>query len=90
MDVFNLKMTWVAIQNRTKDAICAVNVFGNSLIYHSTFETDFEAFLIGHGINYTMFAKQYDTVWSNFIWINYENINLTHNLHKLKTLPLLL
>jgi len=67
MDVFNLKMTWVVIQNRTKDAVCAVNVFGNSLIYHSTFETDFESFLIGHGINYTMFATQYDTVWSNFI-----------------------
>jgi len=65
-------------------------VFGNSLIDHSTFETDFETFLIEHGINYTMFAKQHDTVGSNFIWINYENINLTHNLHKFKTLPLLL
>jgi len=47
------------------DAICAVNVFGNSLIDHSNFETDFEAFLIGH---YTMFAKQHDTVGSDFIF----------------------
>jgi len=61
-------MTWVVIRNSTKDAVCTVNVFGNLLIAcdHSTFETDFEAFLIGHGINYTMFAKQYDTVGSNF------------------------
>ena len=37
-----------------------------------------------------MFAKQYDTVGSNLTLINYENINLTRNLHKFKTLPLLL
>jgi len=43
IDVFNLKMTWVVIQNSTTDAICAVNVFGNSLIDHSNIETDFEA-----------------------------------------------
>jgi len=43
IDVFNLKMTWVVIRNGTTDAICAVNVFGNSLIDHSNIETDFEA-----------------------------------------------
>jgi len=43
----------MVIQNSTKEAICAVNVFGNSLIDHSSFVTDFETFLIGHGINYT-------------------------------------
>jgi len=37
-----------------------------------------------------MYAKQYNTVGSNFILKNYENINLTRNFHKFKTLTLLL
>ena len=61
IDVFNLTMTWVVIQNSTMEAIRAVNVFGNSLINHSKFETDFEAFLIGHSIKDTKFAQAFDT-----------------------------
>jgi len=72
-------MTWVVIRNSTKDALFAVNVFGNSLIDHSSFETDFEGFLIGHGIKDTKFAQVFDTLWSTCIYIHYDNINLTHN-----------
>jgi len=66
-------------------------VFGNSLIDHSNFETDLEAFLIGHGIKDTIFAQAFDTHWSNCIHIHYDNLT-TNNSHKFidKILPLLL
>ena len=89
MDMFNLKMTWVVIRNSTKEAMYAVNVLGNSLIDHLTFETDFEAFLIGHGIRDTFF----DTFQSKTIYVHYGN-SYCHSNHPQKcsnkTLPLLL
>ena len=37
-DVFNLRLTWVVIQNSTKTAILGVNVIGGSVIDHSVFQ----------------------------------------------------
>ena len=79
IDVFNLKMTWVVIQNSTEEAIYAVNMLGNSVIDHSTFET-------GHSIKDIQRAYY----MGNCIYVSLENCNTTHYKCSKKTLSLLL
>ena len=78
-NVFNLRMTWVEIQNTTNNAIIAVNVLGASVIDHSVFQSS----------NISDLGLQSKSHTSRLIYISYDKCNDIHPKCSNKTMSFL-
>ena len=78
-DVFNLRLTWVVIQNSTRTAIVAVNLLGTSVIDHSVFQSYNDPQLQSNHIN----SHHIDLWYENCNQIHYNSHRCTNNSHKL-------
>ena len=70
-DVFNLRLSWLVVQNSTDTAILAVNLMGASVIDHSVFESFND---LGLQSNYKNHYRN-SILYSHYICIWYENCN---------------
>ena len=78
-NVFNLRVTWVEIQNTTNNAIIAVNVLGASVIHHSVFQSS----------NISVLGLQSNSHTSRLIYISYDKCNQNHHKCSNKTMSFL-
>ena len=67
-DVFNLRLTWVVIQNSTINGILVANVLGTSVIQHSVFQSFNDSGLQNHYYN------NFENPQSRHIFIGYSKV----------------